>query len=314
MQELPVVAKLDTAEIPLKKPNWLRVKLPIGESYKHVRGLVDTHKLHTICESGNCPNMGECWGAGTATFMILGNICTRSCGFCAVATGRPEAVDWDEPQRVAEAINLMKVKHAVITSVDRDELKDGGSIIWYNTIEAVKGLNPGTTLETLIPDFQGREDQIQRIILAAPDVVSHNMETVERMTKQVRIQAKYRRSLEVLRILKQGGMRTKTGVMLGLGETKEEVVQTMEDLVAVGTDVLTLGQYLQPTKKHLPVHRFVHPDEFAELREIGYELGFDYVESGPLVRSSYHSEKHVIPGYGKNKWQEEKQKMDAFSA
>ena len=314
MQELPVVAKLDAADIPLKKPNWLRVKLPIGESYKHVRGLVDTHKLHTICESGNCPNMGECWGAGTATFMILGNICTRSCGFCAVATGRPEAVDWDEPQRVAEAIHLMKVKHAVITSVDRDELKDGGSIIWYNTIEAVKGLNPGTTLETLIPDFQGREDQIQRIILAAPDVVSHNMETVERMTKQVRIQAKYRRSLEVLRILKQGGMRTKTGVMLGLGETKEEVVQTMEDLVAVGTDVLTLGQYLQPTKKHLPVHRFVHPDEFAELREIGYELGFDYVESGPLVRSSYHSEKHVIPGYGKNKWQEEKQKMDAFSA
>lgn len=314
MQELPVVAKLDMADIPLKKPNWLRVKLPIGESYKHVRGLVDTHKLHTICESGNCPNMGECWGAGTATFMILGNICTRSCGFCAVATGRPEAVDWDEPQRVAEAIHLMKVKHAVITSVDRDELKDGGSIIWYNTIEAVKGLNPGTTLETLIPDFQGREDQIQRIILAAPDVVSHNMETVERMTKQVRIQAKYRRSLEVLRILKQGGMRTKTGVMLGLGETKEEVVQTMEDLVAVGTDVLTLGQYLQPTKKHLPVHRFVHPDEFAELREIGYELGFDYVESGPLVRSSYHSEKHVIPGYGKNKWQEEKQKMDAFSA
>jgi lipoic acid synthetase len=306
MQELPVVAKIDTAEFPLKKPNWLRVKLPIGESYKHVRGLVDTHKLHTICESGNCPNMGECWGAGTATFMILGNVCTRSCGFCAVATGRPGAVDWDEPQRVAEAIHLMKVKHAVITSVDRDELKDGGSIIWYNTIEAVKGLNPDTTLETLIPDFQGREDQVQRIITAAPDVVSHNMETVERMTRQVRIQAKYRRSLDVLRLLKQGGMRTKTGIMLGLGETKEEVIQSMEDLVGVGCDVLTLGQYLQPTKKHLPVQRFVHPDEFAELREIGYELGFDYVESGPLVRSSYHSEKHVIPGYGKNKWKEEK--------
>ncbi|NCI51187.1 lipoyl synthase [Sediminibacterium roseum] len=306
MQELPVVAKTEAAEFPVKKPNWLRVKLPIGESYKHVRGLVDTHKLHTICESGNCPNMGECWGAGTATFMILGNVCTRSCGFCAVATGRPGAVDWDEPQRVAEAINLMKVKHAVITSVDRDELKDGGSIIWYNTIEAVKGLNPDTTLETLIPDFQGREDQVQRIINAAPDVVSHNMETVERMTRQVRIQAKYRRSLEVLRLLKQGGMRTKTGIMLGLGETKEEVIQSMEDLVAVGCDVLTLGQYLQPTKKHLPVQRFVHPDEFAELREIGYELGFDYVESGPLVRSSYHSEKHVIPGYGKNKWNEEK--------
>lgn len=299
MQELPVVS-------PNKKPNWLRVKLPIGESYKHVRGLVDTHKLHTICESGNCPNMGECWGAGTATFMILGNVCTRSCQFCAVATGRPEAVDWGEPQRVAEAIHLMKVKHAVITSVDRDELKDGGSIIWYNTIEAVKGLNPDTTLETLIPDFQGRADQVQRIINAAPDVVSHNMETVERMTRQVRIQAKYRRSLEVLKMLKQGGMRTKTGIMLGLGETKEEVVQSMKDLVDVGCDVLTLGQYLQPTKKHLTVQRFVHPDEFAELREIGYELGFDYVESGPLVRSSYHSEKHVIAGYGKNKWKEEK--------
>lgn len=307
MQELPVVAKVNAAEPALKKPNWLRVKLPLGESYKHVRGLVDTHKLHTICESGNCPNMGECWGEGTATFMILGNICTRSCGFCAVATGRPEAVDWDEPQRVAEAIHLMKVKHAVITSVDRDELKDGGSIIWYNTIEAVKGLNPGTTLETLIPDFQGKADQIQRIINAAPDVVSHNMETVERMTRQVRIQAKYRRSLEVLHTLKKGGMRTKTGIMLGLGETKEEVIQSMKDLVAVGTDVLTLGQYLQPTKKHLAVQRFVHPDEFAELRTIGYELGFDYVESGPLVRSSYHSEKHVIPGYGKAKWEEEKQ-------
>ena len=306
MQELPVVARLDAAGSQLKKPNWLRVKLPIGESYKHVRGLVDTHKLHTICESGNCPNMGECWGAGTATFMILGNTCTRSCGFCAVATGRPDAVDWDEPQRVAEAIHLMKVKHAVITSVDRDELKDGGSIIWYNTIEAVKGLNPDTTLETLVPDFQGRPDQVQRIINAAPDVVSHNMETVERLTRQVRVQAKYRRSLDVLRMLKEGGMRTKTGIMLGLGETKEEVIQSMQDLVAVGTDVLTLGQYLQPTKKHLAVQRFVHPDEFAELREIGYELGFDYVESGPLVRSSYHSEKHVIEGYGKNKWKEEK--------
>lgn len=307
MQELPVVAKINATEPALKKPNWLRVKLPIGESYKHVRGLVDTHQLHTICESGNCPNMGECWGEGTATFMILGNVCTRSCGFCAVATGRPEPVDWDEPQRVAEAIHLMKVKHAVITSVDRDELKDGGSIIWYNTIEAVKGLNPGTTLETLIPDFQGKADQVQRIINAAPNVVSHNMETVERMTRQVRIQAKYRRSLEVLNLLKKGGMRTKTGIMLGLGETKEEVIQSMKDLVSVGTDVLTLGQYLQPTKKHLPVQRFVHPDEFAELRAIGYELGFDYVESGPLVRSSYHSEKHVIPGYGRAKWQEEQQ-------
>jgi lipoic acid synthetase len=264
MQELPVVSKIDPSVSKIQKPNWLRVKLPIGESYKHVRGLVDTHKLNTICESGNCPNMGECWGEGTATFMILGNICTRSCGFCAVATGRPEPVDWDEPQRVSEAIHLMKVKHAVITSVDRDELKDGGSIIWYNTIKAVKVLNPTTTLETLIPDFRGINEQIQRIIDAAPEVVSHNMETVERMTRQVRIQAKYRRSLEVLKTLKLGGMRTKTGLMLGLGETKDEVIQTMKDLVAVGTDVLTLGQYLQPTKKHLPVERFVHPDEFAE--------------------------------------------------
>ncbi|GAC1442415.1 MAG: lipoyl synthase [Sediminibacterium sp.] len=306
MQELPVVTKVDPTTTKMQKPNWLRVKLPIGESYKHVRGLVDTHKLHTICESGNCPNMGECWGEGTATFMILGNICTRSCGFCSVATGRPLAVDWDEPQRVAEAIHLMKVKHAVLTSVDRDELKDGGSIIWSNTIRAVKSLNPGTTLETLIPDFRGIQEQIQRVIDAAPEVVSHNMETVERLTRQVRIQAKYRRSLEVLYLLKKGGMRTKTGMMLGLGETKEEVMQTMKYLVDVGCDVLTLGQYLQPTKKHLSVQRFVHPDEFAELREIGYGMGFDYVESGPLVRSSYHSEKHVIKGWGRKKWMEEK--------
>lgn len=307
MQELPIVSNIETPVIRAKKPDWLRVKLPIGESYKHVRNLVDTHKLHTICESGNCPNMGECWGAGTATFMILGNTCTRSCGFCAVATGRPDPVDWDEPQRVAEAIHLMKVKHAVITSVDRDELKDGGSIIWYNTIKSVKTLNPGTTLETLIPDFKGQQENIERIIEAAPEVVSHNMETVERLTRQVRIQAKYRRSLEVLKILKQGGMRTKTGIMLGLGERKEEVIQTMEDLAANNVDVLTLGQYLQPTQKHLSVQRFVHPDEFAELREIGYELGFDYVESGPLVRSSYHSERHVFPGYGRKKWEQEKE-------
>lgn len=305
MQELPVI-NTQKETIRNRKPDWLRVKLPIGESYKHVRSLVDTHKLHTICESGNCPNMGECWGAGTATFMILGNICTRSCGFCAVATGRPEALDWDEPQRVAEAIHLMKVKHAVITSVDRDELKDGGSIIWFNTIKAVKALNPDTTLETLIPDFKGETQNIQRIIDAAPEVVSHNMETVERLTRQVRIQAKYRRSLDVLKILKQGGMRTKTGIMLGLGESKEEVIQTMEDLVDVQVDVITLGQYLQPTPKHLSVNRFVHPDEFAELREIGYSIGFDYVESGPLVRSSYHSERHVIAGYGRNQWIAEK--------
>jgi lipoic acid synthetase len=289
-----------------KKPNWLRVKLPIGEEYKHVRNLVDTHKLHTICESGNCPNMGECWGEGTATFMILGNICTRSCGFCAVATGRPLPVDYDEPQRVAEAIYLMKVKHAVVTSVDRDEIKDGGSIVWYNTIKAIKYLNPETTLETLIPDFKAEKENIQRIIDAAPDVVSHNIETVERLTKKVRIQAKYWRSMQTLRILKEGNMRTKSGIMLGLGETKDEVIQTLHDLKESNVDVITIGQYLQPSKKHLDVHRFVHPDEFAELREVGYSIGFDYVESGPLVRSSYHSEKHVIPGYGRNKWMMEK--------
>lgn len=290
----------------IKKPDWLRVKLPIGENYKSVRNIVNTHKLHTICESGNCPNMGECWGAGTATFMILGNICTRSCGFCNVATGRPGAVDWDEPQRVAEAIQLMKVKHAVITSVDRDDLKDGGSIIWYNTIKAVKALNPDTTLETLIPDFKGEKENIQRIVEAAPEVVSHNVETVERMTRLVRIQAKYWRSMEVLKYLKEKGMRTKSGIMLGLGEKKEEVLQTMRDLRANHVDVITLGQYLQPSPKHLPVLRFVHPDEFAEYIEAGYEMGFDYVESGPLVRSSYHSERHVFEGRGKSDWLKKK--------
>lgn len=306
MQELNVISNtINTEETRVKKPNWLRVKLPTGEGYRHVRGLVDTHKLHTICESGNCPNMGECWGAGTATFMILGNICTRSCGFCAVATGRPLPPDWDEPQRVAEAIHLMKVKHAVITSVDRDELKDGGSIIWANTIKAVRVLNPETTLETLIPDFRGQWENLQNIIDVAPEVVSHNIETVERLTKQVRIQAKYHRSMEVIRRLKDGGMRTKSGIMLGLGETKEEVLQTMQDLADNGLDVLTIGQYLQPTPKHLPVARFVHPDEFAEYREAGYKMGLDYVESGPLVRSSYHSERHLIKGEGRAKWNEE---------
>lgn len=304
MTELPVI---DTVvETKVKKPDWLRVKLPIGESYKHVRGLVDTHKLHTICESGNCPNMGECWGAGTATFMILGNTCTRSCGFCAVATGRPDPIDWDEPQRVAEAIHLMKVKHAVITSVDRDEIKDGGSIIWNNTIKAIKALNPTTTLETLIPDFKGEKENIQRVIDAAPEVVSHNIETVERLTRQVRIQAKYWRSMDVIKTLKEGGMRTKSGIMLGLGENLDEVKQTITDLYNAGTDVITIGQYLQPTKKHLPVNRFVHPDEFAELREYGYSIGLDYVESGPLVRSSYHSERHVFPGLGRKEWEANK--------
>ncbi len=299
----PCSGSPDSAQPRMKKPDWLRVRLPTGEGYRQVRSLVDSHKLHTICESGNCPNMGECWGAGTATFMILGNICTRSCGFCAVATGRPEPVDWDEPQRVAEAIYLMKVKHAVITSVDRDELKDGGSQIWANTVKAVRALNPDTTLETLIPDFKGQWENLERIIEVAPEVVSHNVETVERMTRKVRIQAKYHRSLEVLRRLKDAGIRTKSGLMLGLGETRDEVLATMEDLVANGLDVLTLGQYLQPTPRHLPVLRFVHPDEFAFYREKGYEMGFDYVESGPLVRSSYHSERHLIPGEGRRAWE-----------
>jgi len=310
MQELPVIsAAANNTETRVKKPNWLRVKLPTGEGYRNVRNLVDTHKLHTICESGNCPNMGECWGEGTATFMILGNICTRSCGFCAVATGRPDPVDWDEPQRVAEAIHLMSVKHAVLTSVDRDELKDGGSIIWANTIKAVRALNPDTTLETLIPDFKGDWGNLQRIIDVVPEVVSHNVETVESMTRKVRIQAKYHRSLEVLRRLKDGGMRTKSGMMLGIGETQDEVLATMRNLADNGLDVLTLGQYLQPTPKHLPVIRFVHPDEFAFYREEGYKMGFDYVESGPLVRSSYHSERHVIKGEGRSKWEAEKAMM-----
>ena len=291
-----------TAEKP-RKPDWLRVKLPIGEEYRQVRNIVDTHQLHTICESGNCPNMGECWGEGTATFMILGNICTRSCGFCAVATGRPLPADLQEPKRVAEAILLMKVKHAVITSVDRDELPDGGSIIWQETINAVRKLSPATTMETLIPDFKAEEQNIQRIIDAAPDVVSHNIETVERLTRNVRIQAKYWRSMETLRFLKKGGMRTKSGIMLGLGETKEEVIQTLQDLKDSNVDVITIGQYLQPTPKHLPVHRFVHPSEFSELRQIGYKMGFDYVESGPLVRSSYHSDRHVVPGLGRDEWE-----------
>ncbi len=279
-----------------KKPDWLRVKLPTGENYKHVRSLVDKYDLHTICQSGNCPNMGECWGEGTATFMILGNTCTRSCGFCAVATGRPDPVDWDEPQRVAEAINLMKVKHAVLTSVDRDELKDGGSIIWANTVKAVRALNPETTLETLIPDFKGETENILRVAEVHPDVVSHNIETVERLTRKVRIQAKYHRSMEVIRTLKEAGMRTKSGIMLGLGEAREEVIQTMQDLYDNGCDVVTIGQYLQPTAKHLEVNRFVHPDEFAEYQKVGYEIGLDHVESGPLVRSSYHSEKHLYSG------------------
>jgi len=284
----------NTESLRVAKPKWLKVKLPTGENYRKVRSLVDEHKLHTICESGNCPNMGECWGEGTATFMILGNICTRSCGFCAVATGKPLEADPFEPARVANSVFLMKVKHAVITSVDRDDLPDGGSEIWAKTVEAVRRKSPGTTMETLIPDFAGKWENLQRIIDVAPEIVSHNLETVRRLTKQVRIQAKYDRSLEVLFRLKKGGMRTKSGVMLGLGETHQEVIETMQDLSSVQVDILTLGQYLQPTRKHLPVQEFITPERFAEYAELGKEMGFRYVESGPLVRSSYHAEKHIF--------------------
>ena len=277
-----------------RKPDWLKVKLPIGEEYRKVRNLVSENKLHTICESGNCPNMGECWGAGTATFMILGNICTRSCGFCAVATGRPTAVDINEPMRVAESVKLMKVKHCVITSVDRDDLKDGGSLIWVETIKTIRKLSPETTLETLIPDFQGNWENLQRLIDIAPEVISHNLETVRRLTKQVRVQAKYDRSLEVLKRISASGLRTKSGVMLGLGETESEVLETIDDLFNSGVQILTLGQYLQPTKGHLAVAEFIHPDIFKKYKTIALEKGFRYVESGPLVRSSYHAEKHLF--------------------
>ena len=281
-------------QVRVKKPDWLRVKLPTGESYRKVREIVGEHKLHTICQSGNCPNMGECWGAGTATFMILGNVCTRSCGFCSVATGRPEAVDPFEPARVARSVELMGLKHCVITSVDRDDLKDGGSDIWDRTIRAIRRRTPGTTMETLIPDFQGKWENLAVVTEAAPDILSHNLETVRRLTKQVRVQAKYDRSLEVLMRSKRAGLRTKSGIMLGLGEEDHEVEESMDDLRSVGVDILTLGQYLQPTKAHLPVQEFIHPDRFARLKVIGMEKGFRYVESGPLVRSSYHAEKHLF--------------------
>ena len=278
-----------------KKPEWLRVKLPIGKKYTELRGIVDKYKLNTICTSGSCPNMGECWGEGTATFMILGNICTRSCGFCGVKTGKPETVAWDEPEKVARSIYLMKIKHAVITSVDRDDLKDGGSIIWAETIQAIRRSNPNTTLETLIPDFRGEKVNINRLIDVAPEIISHNLETVRRLTREVRIQAKYDRSLEVLKYIKESGQRrTKSGIMLGLGETENEVIETLYDLKNAKVDIVTIGQYLQPSKKHLPVHSFISPQQFDKYKEIGLNLGFKYVESGALVRSSYRAHKHLI--------------------
>jgi len=277
-----------------KKPKWLRVKLPTGKKYTNLRKLVDKYDLHTICTSGSCPNMGECWSEGTATFMILGNVCTRSCGFCGVKTGRPDTLDWDEPEKVARSIKLMDIKHAVVTSVDRDDLKDMGSIIWAETVKAIRRMNPNTTLETLIPDFQGVERNIDRIVEVAPEVVSHNMETVKRLTREVRIQAKYDRSLAVLEYLKRQGInRTKSGIMLGLGEKEEEVIQTLKDLRSVDVDVVTIGQYLQPSKKHLPVQQFITPDQFEKYRTIGLELGFRHVESSALVRSSYKAQKHI---------------------
>ena len=282
------------AEKNYKKPDWLRVKLPIGKEYTQVRQIVTEHKLHTICESGNCPNMGECWGAGTATFMILGNVCTRSCGFCNVDTGKPLPVDQDEPKMVAESIRLMKLKHAVITSVDRDDLKDGGSMIWEETVNEVRKASPGITLETLIGDFQGKWENLQRVINVHPEIVSHNLETVRRLTKQVRVQAKYDRSLEVLQRLKEAGMKTKSGIMLGLGEKEEEVYETMDDLRNVGVDILTIGQYLQPTKNHLLIIEFIKPEIFAKYKETGLNKGFRFVESGPLIRSSYHAERHLF--------------------
>ena len=290
MIELPIVQAKEPRR---KKPNWLRVKLPTGENFKKVRKLVDEYDLHTICQSGNCPNMGECWGAGTATFMILGDTCTRSCSFCAVKTGRPPSLDEDEPRRVAEAIALMQVKHAVITSVNRDELKDRGASIWYETVRLLKELSPDTTIETLIPDVKGNWEALHTMIKGGQEVVSHNMETVEALYRKVRPQGKYYRSLEQIAITKAADKRTKSGVMVGLGETKEQMYKVMDDLVAHGCDVLTIGQYLQPTKMHLEVAEYVHPDVFAHYKEVGLNKGFDYVESGPLVRSSYHAERHL---------------------
>ncbi len=296
MQEIKNI-KMQTIqqEERVPKPKWLKVKLPIGENYKKLRALVEENKLHTICQSGSCPNMGECWGRGTATFMILGNICTRSCAFCNVATGKPLAADLNEPAKVANSIKIMNIKHAVITSVDRDDLKDGGSILWAQTVNKIREVSPQTTLETLIPDFKGIHEQIDRLLDVAPEVISHNMETVRRLTKEVRIQAKYDRSLEVLQYLKEKGQRrTKTGIMVGLGETKQEVMETIAEIAQAKVDVITIGQYLQPSKKHLQVQAFITPEEFKEYEEYAKSLGFIHVESSPLVRSSYHAEKHIL--------------------
>ncbi len=278
----------------LRKPGWLKIKIPSGKEYNAIKNIVAEHKLHTICTSGHCPNMHECWGRGTATLMILGDICTRSCKFCNVKTGRPLSADWDEPGRVAESVKLMRLKHAVLTSVDRDDLEDGGAGIWAKTIRKIKELNPQTTIETLIPDFDGREVLIRQVIDAGPEVISHNLETIRRITPRTRSRAKYERSLKVLKYIAGSGVVAKSGIMVGLGETSEEVFELMDDLLTVGVMVLTIGQYLQPTRKHLPVKEFVSPEQFKEYERVGLKKGFRIVESSPLVRSSYHAEKHVI--------------------
>ena len=277
----------------LRKPDWLKIKVPSGKEYIAVKDIVARKKLHTICTSGHCPNMHECWGRGTATLMILGDICTRACSFCNVKTGRPLPADLGEPKRVAETVKSMNLKHAVLTSVDRDDLKDGGAEIWAMTIRKIKETCPETTIETLIPDFDGKEDLIQQVIDAGPEVISHNLETIRRITPWTRSRAKYDRSLEVLKYIAASGTVAKSGIMVGLGETPEEVYELMDDLRAVGVSVLTIGQYLQPSKKHLAVQEFVRPEQFETYHRIGIEKGFDFVESGPLVRSSYHAEKHV---------------------
>lgn len=277
-----------------RKPDWLKIRLPMSSSFSEVKSIIREHKLHTICTSGDCPNMGECWDAGTATFMILGDVCTRACKFCAVKTGKPGVVDLEEPRKLAESIQLLKLKHCVVTSVDRDDLEDGGAAIWAESIRQVKSLNPGTTIEVLIPDFQGNTDLVQQVIDAKPEVISHNLETVRRLTPSVRSRAKYDTSLKVIEYIANSGIRTKSGIMLGIGETEEEVIQTMKDLRAVNCEVMTIGQYLQPSRKNLEVIEYIKPAVFENYQKVGLEMGFRYVESGPLVRSSYHAEKHVI--------------------
>lgn len=278
----------------IRKPGWLKSRIPSGKKYLQLRDLVELKKLHTICTSGHCPNLAECWGRGTATLMILGNVCTRSCKFCNVETGRPEPVDCSEPARVAETVRMMGVKHCVITSVDRDDLADGGAEIWVETIRKIREVSPGTTIEALVPDFDGDPSLIGLVVDAKPEMVSHNLETIERLTPQVRSRASYKVSLQVINTISRSGVRSKSGIMVGLGETDDEVYRTMDDLIAAGCEVMTIGQYLQPTKKHLPVDRFVEPSVFEQYRSVGLDKGFRYVESGPLVRSSYHAERHIL--------------------